>query len=489
MSMSSHCAGRACDKYRLLQELDKREQDVQGDLRLEKLISFEGRTSNRLWCVCLLVAAVFFAVTIVLYTVFLPIDFSDPLQVFHPVLVESTSGNLKSYPVGSVTSENESVVSCYYNAPSLSGEKQLMPFNINPHLCTHINIAFANITNKEIFIDESLNNTLFEILRLKQQNPKLKILLSVGGAGNNNGFSDMVVDHASRKIFIRSIKRVLRSYSLDGIDLDWEFPALHNNRDKRGRREKQHFSQLLREIRMEFYREKRNYILTIAAAAPETIVNVSYDVDQINMYVDYVNIMTYDFHYYTKYTPFTGLNSPLYPRPAESLYLATLNINYTINMYISKGLDRNKIVVGIPTYGHTFTLVNVNNPSVGSPASGIGSLGGLGFVDYPDVCMFLRDNKNVVEVNYEQAARVPYLHLGKEWVSYDNMQSVKEKAVYIKSRGLRGAMIYSLNADDYEGACRSDARGSDRFPLALSVRNALASGLESVAVAQFAESV
>ncbi|CAB3250873.1 unnamed protein product [Arctia plantaginis] len=362
------------------------------------------------------------------------------------------------------------VVSCYYNLPSESEAKQLLPSNIDPHLCTHINIGFARIVNKQITLDDYQYKTIRNVVKLKQKNPGLKILLSVGGSGNDNGFSDMVVNHASRKIFIKSIKSILRNYSLDGIDLDWEFPAVH--REKIGARERQHFSQLLREIRMEYYREKRNYILTIAAAAPEAIVNLAYDIDQVNQYVDFVNIMTYDYHFYNKYTPFTGLNSPLYPRSSEQMYLATLNVNYTVHMYLDKGLDRSKIVVGIPTYGHTFSLVNANNPRVGSPASGFGSLSTSGFINYPDVCVLVQ-NFTDVSVVQDNEAKVPYMYRNTDWVSYDTPQSVVEKANFIRENNLRGAMIYSLNADDYAGFCDTGVGRTAEFPLAESVKHAL----------------
>ncbi|XP_075974306.1 chitinase-3-like protein [Anticarsia gemmatalis] len=365
---------------------------------------------------------------------------------------------------------SDKVVSCYYNLPNESDEHQLMPNSIHPYLCTHINVAFARIFNKEITLDDSQVRSLQDVVKLKQHNPNLKILLSVGGAGNDRGFSDMVVNHASRKVFIKSIKRILRNYTLDGVDLDWEFPALHNVQV--GGRERQHFSQLLREIRMEYIRERRDYLLTIAAAAPETIVNISYDIDQVNQYVDYVNIMTYDYHFYTKFTPFTGFNSPLYARSTEHMYLATLNINYTVHMYMDKGLDPNKIVVGIPTYGHTFKLVNPNNPRVGSPASGFGSIGGGGFVNYPDICSFISNVSNV-NVKEDSDAKVPYMYKDYEWVSYDTPQSVREKAKFIKDKKLRGAMIYSLNADDYAGRCTAGLAHDTRFPLAESVKNTL----------------
>ncbi|XP_038214987.1 chitinase-3-like protein 1 [Zerene cesonia] len=366
--------------------------------------------------------------------------------------------------------EMETVVSCYYNTPTYEDTSQLLPKHIHPHLCTHINIAFAQVKDKQIYLSEKQLITVQETVKLKSANQKLKVLLSVGGAGNNDGYSEMVVDHASRKIFIKSIKYMLRNYTLDGIDLDWEFPALHQYSSERGKRERQHFSQLLREIRMEYIRERKNYLLTVAIAAPQIIVDVSYDIDQINMYVDYANIMTYDFHYYTQFTPFTGLNSPLYARESEHFYMATLNVNYTVQMYLSKGLNESKIVVGIPTYGHSFSLVNENNFDIGSPASGFGSLGDLGFVNYPDICRFIRHNNVTIEVDSD--AKVPYLHERSQWISYDTPMSVIEKTKYIKQYKLRGAMIYSLNSDDYQGSC-AELSDNVKFPLVESIKNSL----------------
>ncbi|KPJ13351.1 Chitotriosidase-1 [Papilio machaon] len=372
----------------------------------------------------------------------------------------------------------DKVVSCYYNTPSPGPTPQLRPSAIHPHLCTHINVAFAQIRNKEIYLDNEQYESLTQVVLLKRMNPNLKILLSIGGAGNDTGFPNMVINHASRKTFIKSVKTVLRTYGLDGIDLDWEFPMVNVDINIY-KRQRQHFSQLLREIRMEYIRENRDYLLTMAAAAPETIVDVAYDVDQINLYVDYVNVMTYDFHAFSKYTPFTGLNSPLYHRSMEQMFLATLNINYTVHMYLNKGLDRSKIVVGIPTYGHTFTLVNANNGQVGSPAAGYGTLGGLGFVNYPDICKFIAKFRSEVVIELDPDAKVPYLHKELEWISYDTPHSAMEKANYIKEQNLRGAMIYSLNADDYEGVCDEEVEGSLKFPLAMSVKHALADKVKS----------
>lgn len=93
---------------------------------------------------------------------------------------------------------------CYYNFPDepenntnitnvLFGEK------IDPKLCTHINLAFASIQNNSIFIDNFQLNVSQTVIELKKQNPKLKVLLSIGGSGNENGFPNMVLNHENRK--------------------------------------------------------------------------------------------------------------------------------------------------------------------------------------------------------------------------------------------------------------------------------------------------
>lgn len=70
--------------------------------------------------------------------------------------------------------------------------------------------------------------------------------------------------------------------------------------------------------------------------------------------MDYVNIMCYDYHMFSKLTPWTGINAPLYPTSKDQGIFEIMNINYSANYWISKGMDRSKIVIGLPTYGHSF---------------------------------------------------------------------------------------------------------------------------------------
>lgn len=374
---------------------------------------------------------------------------------------------------------------CYYNYPQYENNTpQLLPEDITCDLCTHIIVAFASIKNNSLQLNKDIIRTITEIVKLKKCNKELKILLSVGGAGDDYGFANMVSNHTTRKTFIRSVKSFLTDYAFDGIDLDWEFPTIgfqkqgnhqhllnaNNNNRKVDKRQRQHFTQLMREIRMEYNREHKTYLLTVAVAAPSTIVNSAYDIEEMNKYVDFVNVMSYDFHSYTKYTPFTGFNSPLYNRKGEILYFATLNINSTAYMWNNKGMDRSKIIIGLPTFGHSFTLVNSNNAALGSPSTGYGKLGHNGFIDFVELCHFMNstDNERIV---YDNETASPYFVSGSEWISFENMESMVNKAKFIKENDFGGAMIYSLNSDDYSGACALKTDG--KFYLTRYVNNAL----------------
>lgn len=86
---------------------------------------------------------------------------------------------------------------CYYSFPTST--LSLQPDEIDPHLCTHINAAFAGVTDNKINMDDENIRVLEELIKLKHDNQRLKILVCVGGASNDGGFSDMVMNHTNRK--------------------------------------------------------------------------------------------------------------------------------------------------------------------------------------------------------------------------------------------------------------------------------------------------
>ena len=83
--------------------------------------------------------------------------------------------------------------------------------------------------------------------------------------------------------------------------------------------------------------------------------------------------MSYDYH--GQWESFTGHNAPLYPRSSESQYQATLNVNFTINYYIKLGFPVKKIMLGMCSYGRSFTLSNTTQNNLGSKTTGGGTTG------------------------------------------------------------------------------------------------------------------
>lgn len=104
---------------------------------------------------------------------------------------------------------------CYYNIPTesdmyLNKKNVLYADQISPHLCTHINLAFVIIRNNTLYVDPLQLNASLAVIELKKKNRDLKVLLSVGGATDEDGFPDMVINHENRKELILFLKLICR---------------------------------------------------------------------------------------------------------------------------------------------------------------------------------------------------------------------------------------------------------------------------------------
>lgn len=355
------------------------------------------------------------------------------------------------------------IIVCYCTIQSdLNTLWELRPSHIDPNLCTHIIVGFASVVNCSL--DLGSNSSGYQqVLALKKLQPELRVMISAGGSNELHlGFSEMIKNHYNRKKFIKSVLNVTKTFGFDGLDLDWEFPAWIGADE----REKIRFVQLLEELRREFYRANEKLILSVAVAAPQAIIDQSYMVAEMAKYVDFVNLMSYDYHFYVWYYPVTGLNAPLYPRAAEAGYLSTLNTNFSAHYWLSKGMPKEKLIIGIPTYGHSYKLDNPANHDLYAPANGFGNTGNMGFVPYFTVCEFLQGGANSV---FDDESKVPYAYKDREWISYDDVTSVRYKAEWIRANNFGGAMILSLNVDDWNNTCKFN----ESFPLTRTVTKIL----------------
>ncbi len=196
---------------------------------------------------------------------------------------------------------------------------------------------------------------------------------------------------------------------------------------------------------------RRELLLSVAVSAIVNVVDKAYNVSEMAKYVDFINLMAYDFHLYSKYWPFTGFNAPLFGRKSEKSYFTFLNTNFSAYHWLALGMSKDKIVVGIPTYGHSFQLADTTRTG---PDSAV--VAQKADFTYPQICQLLTNTST--NKLFDNESKVPYLFNGDLWVSYDDIQSVSLKAQWIRDNQFAGAMTFDLNADDYQLKCDNNTK-------------------------------
>ncbi|XP_059095434.1 uncharacterized protein LOC131890150 isoform X2 [Tigriopus californicus] len=372
-------------------------------------------------------------------------------------------------------------VVCYFAnwAVYRQGTAKFTPQNINPYLCTHLIYAFGGLTKDDTIqpfdkYQDIEKGGYSQLAALKTYNRELKTLLAIGGWNEGSKrFSPMVADPARRRSFIKSAIRFARQYNFDGIDLDWEYPSF---RDGGKPEDRVNYAKLIIEMREAFDLEseqtgKERLLITMAVPASLEYAGKGFDIKTLNKHLDFFNFLTYDYH--SSYEPSVNHHSPLF-RPkdvSEYDFRADLNVDATVKFYIKNGASRDKLVLGIPTYGRSYTLVNPDAHQIGSPTDGPGEQGkGTkedGYLAYYEICEGVKQKNWTVE-RPNPGLVGPYAHNDDFWVGYDDINAVMDKAIYVSEEGLGGIMFWTIDNDDFRGACHDKP-----FPLIESAKEAL----------------
>lgn len=332
------------------------------------------------------------------------------------------------------TPKHNKIVGAYF--AGWYGEMNPKTFPIDK--ITHIFYAFAYIEDNKITIGRDIDTANFaHFQNLKKNNPKIKVLISIGGWSRSGKFSDMALKKESRTTFINSTIDFVNKYNLDGVDLDWEYPGLPGNNNIHRKEDKQNFTLLLKEFRNAFDKQNNHLLLTIAAAASNNYLK-NVEGNKIHPYLDFINIMTYD--YIGEWAKNTGHHTNLY-ESSEKKTMATHNV---INNYIDNGFPAGKLVVGIAFYSRGWKNVHNKNNGLYQPAEGTSELN-MSFNLLKDSFI----DKDGYVSYWDKAANAPYLWNAtkRHFITYENKMSTKAKCNYVIDKNLGGVMFWEYHGD------------------------------------------
>jgi len=355
-----------------------------------------------------------------------------------------------------------------YFASWSSEERALGLMDIDPSILTHINYAFANLTEDgEVFLSDVESDTIkdkktvkkeskedshgyfAQIKQIKEKYPHLKVLISIGGWTWSTNFSGVAADPIKRNRFAASALELVVKYGSDGVDIDWEYPGEGGDNIPHHPADNKNFVLLLKAIRKamneQAKKDGKNYLLSIAARAAKRFVTDS-NLLEAMQFIDFINLMTYDFHSVSEKK--TAFNAPLFEKDEKSESIGT-----TITAFIEAGIDPKAINLGLAFYGKGWTNVaSTKNHGVYQPAEAISGIGyGLGTWE-PGAFEAWDILENYVDKNgfvryFDETAQCPYLFDGKTWIGYDDEESIKVKIDFAKEKGLGGVMFWEFSGD------------------------------------------
>src|SRR5699024_6218840 len=307
---------------------------------------------------------------------------------------------------------------------------------------THINYAVANVNEEgEIFFRNPVEagQQLARLQKLKAKNPELKLLVSVGGWGAD-GFSDAALTKESRDDFAESAVKMIKNYGLDGIDLDWEFPGQPGPGITYRAEDKQHFTLMLKSLRrqLDSLSHKRGltgddrYLLTIASNDNQAFFEHT-QMGLLHQYLDFINVMAYDM--FTVGSETTGHHTGLYQSSPDDPARTTAA---AVQRHLDAGIPAQKIVVGVAFYGRSWQGVVPQRHGLYQPFEKF-----YRFIQYEELTDHYI-NKNGFKRYWDEAAKAPYLWSAdqKIMISYDDPESLRHKANYIKENNLGGVMYW-----------------------------------------------
>ncbi|KAG6375578.1 chitinase [Boletus reticuloceps] len=284
--------------------------------------------------------------------------------------------------------------------------------------------------------------------------------VAIGGWGGGLWFSSDVATPENRTVFVKAVADFAEQYDLDGINFDWEYPNDQGiGCNTISANDTQNFLYFLQELRANPVGAK----LTLSAATAlspfrDASGSPSTDVSGFAEVLDYIAIMNYDV--WGPWSPAVGPNAPLNDTCASPTDQDGSAVS-AVKAWTAAGIPVNQIVLGVPSYGHSFSVSPSNAFPLGDAWDDTGSVDACGVYEGPGGTFnlwglvdggFLTADGNTapgIYYRYDDCSQTPYVYnaTSQVIVSFDNARSFAAKGSYIKETGLRGFAMWEAGGD------------------------------------------
>jgi chitinase len=312
-------------------------------------------------------------------------------------------------------------------------------------------------------VAQPLKGNFNQLRKLKQLKPHIRVLLSIGGWTESARFSDAALTEESRRAFVASCidkfihgniaPGVSAAGVFDGLDIDWEYPgrcgATCNFRPEDG----ENFTALLAEFRAQLDQAEQDIgaesgvrpDLLLTIAAPASTYNADpIKIGSIHEHLDWINLMTYDFHGGWESGGPTNHHANL--RSPECDSSGDTWGAKSVATYLDAGVPRSKLLLGVPFYGRGWRGVAAVNYGFCQGARGVprGTYE-KGVEDYSVLAAQSRPSF------HDPDAAAHWTFDGNEFWSFDDPTSLQWKVDFVQQEGLRGTMFWEMSGDSDTG--------------------------------------
>jgi chitinase len=334
------------------------------------------------------------------------------------------------------TVANPKVV-CYYESWVYwrTGTGKMTVDNIDSSLCTHIVYAYLGITdsNTVSILDPYLMEDLNDLANFVKKKGSAKAMVAIGGSTQSTRYSTVAMSDSSRTTFVNSVVALLSKYHFDGVMLDWQYPNQAIDKDN--------YVHLLDKFDEKF--AGTAFSLGITGSPNHAVVDSFFDVPKILNYVDFVHVLTLDYH---------G------PWDSRVDYAAPLKWTIeSLEYWWSKGAPKNKLLAAVPLFARTWKLANISDNEHTAAGSGGGAAGPYtqtsGLLSYNELCAMMKSSPSSFVIRRDPLQPAVYAVHGSDWISFEDTQTTTEKAHNITSQGFGGVVAYAIDNDDFHGDC------------------------------------